>query len=95
VLVLVILLLIMIVSAEGRTRRGELLILSAEGRTRRGEIEITMPAAHAENRNMVFPKQRGAVACYRHEKFKPSPDSAVDDFQSSALALGPSIQALR
>jgi hypothetical protein len=92
----------MIVSAEGRTRRGELLILILL------LIEIAMPAAHAENRNMVFPKQRRAVACYRHEKFKPShhgaspvEDSprrartAVGDFQSSALALGPSIQALR
>jgi hypothetical protein len=35
-------------------------------------IEITMPAAHAEDRNMVFPEHRYAVGCYRHEKFKPS-----------------------
>jgi hypothetical protein len=33
---------------------------------------ITMPRAHAENRNMVFPGQRDAVACYRHEEFKAS-----------------------
>jgi hypothetical protein len=54
-----------------------------------------MLRGHAENRNMVFPKQGGAVACYRHEKFKPLPDSAIDDFPSPALALGPCTEAVR
>ena len=54
-----------------------------------------MPRGHAENRNMVFPMQRGAVACYRHEKFNPSPASAIDDFPTPALALGPCIETVR
>jgi len=29
---------------------------------------------------MVFPRQGGAVACYRHEKFKPLYESAIAGF---------------
>ena len=44
---------------------------------------------------MVFPKQREAVACYRHEKFKVPHDSASDDFPSPARVPGPYIEAVR
>jgi hypothetical protein len=57
-------------------------------------IEITMPAAHAEDRNMVFPEHRRAVACYRHEEFKPLPDSVIHDFPTPALALSRCIEAV-
>jgi hypothetical protein len=54
-----------------------------------------MPAAHAENRNMVFPEQRDVVGCYRHEKFNASLDSVIDDLRSPARVLGPHIEAVR
>jgi hypothetical protein len=54
-----------------------------------------MPAAHAEKRNMVFPEQRDAGAWYRHEKFKPSHNSAIDDFPSAARVAGRYIEAVR
>ena len=62
--------------------------------TRRRHVSVTtaynsMPRGHAENRNMVFPEQRGAVACYRHEKFKPSPDSAHRRFPESSSGPRP------
>jgi hypothetical protein len=33
---------------------------------------------------MVFPKRRGAVACYRHEKSETSQDSAINNSASRA-----------
>ena len=44
---------------------------------------------------MVFPEQRGAVACYRNEKFRLSHDSVIDDFPRPARAAGPYIEAVR
>ena len=54
-----------------------------------------MPDTYAEERNRVFPEQRDVVACYRHEEFKASPDSVIDDLPSPVRVLGPDSGTVR